>query len=238
MTDFILLHAACVIGAYYGADRPFFAAALSDGTIARMRATFEDGLLRWGVDHDSDQINMSYPAIGIAPITLSTSTSVACCLRGGTVYLLPESNHLDPIIVILGPIDPDGESSINYLQGFAAGNLCVDGIPGVPIANQQAVLIFASGGIMKVCTCALLAQLEEDWVLQELIDNGTITLLRDLLCSFNEDDKLLESELWRKAREELVQSSNDDLNVELLNLLSFINTRQLLLELATEDGSN
>lgn len=239
MPDFILLHICRVIGAYHGTGRPFFAAALSDGTIARMRATFQDDVLRWGVHHDSEQVVLSYPAIGIALVSLSTSTtSVACCLRGGTVYLLPESEHLEPITVILGPVDTDGDSSINHLQGFTAGNVCVDGIPGI-VANELAVLIFASaGGIMKVSTCALLAQSEEDLFLQELVKNGSAQLLRELLCSVDEDDKLLmTSQVWRKAREELAQAPYE-LKVEMLNSSSFINTRQLLFEIAEEDRSN
>jgi hypothetical protein len=76
------------LGANDGA-RPSFAAALSDGSIAVMRAMITDGSLRWGVD--GDQRVLSFPAIGIAPVTLSTGPHLACCLRGGTVYLVPEN---------------------------------------------------------------------------------------------------------------------------------------------------
>jgi hypothetical protein len=210
---------------------PFFVAALSDGTVARMRASIEEGLLCWGVQKDFDQVVLSFPAIGIAPVNLSTGTSVlACCLRGGTVYLVPEGEHLEPITVILGPVDKDQESTINYLHGFTAGNVCVDGIPGL------AVLVFASaGGTLQVFSCALLTQTEEDNVFQELVHNGSVELLRDLLCSVEEDDQLLAPDVRKKAREELMQTSADQVTIDLLNSPSFVNTRELLLKLSKEE---
>lgn len=221
-----------LLGASTGeSSTPFFAAALSDGTVARMHASIEEGMLRWGVKKDIDQVVLSFPAIGIAPVNLSTGTSVACCLRGGTVYLVPEGEHLQPITVILGPVNKDQESSIHYLQGFTAGNVCVGGIPGL------AVLVFASaGGTLQVFSCALLTQTEEESVLQELVHNGSVELLRDFLCSVEEDDQLLALDVRKKAREELMQdASTDQVTVELLNSPSFVNTRELLVELSKEE---
>ena len=84
-------------------------------------------------------------------------------------------------------------------------------------------------------SCALLTQTEEDNVLQELVHNGSVELLRDLLCSVEEDDQLLAPDVRKKAREELMQASADQVTIDLLNSPSFVNTRELLLKLSKEE---
>lgn len=220
-----------------GAD-PFFAAALSDGNIARLRAAVEDGTLSWGVHNDCDQVVLSYPAIGIAPVKLSTGTHIACCLRGGTVYLVPDSEHLEPISVILAPVDTEQETCTHYIQGFTAGNVIVDGLEQTVGNDDLAVLVFSTaGGILEVYACSLLSQTEQDSTLLELVENGPAELLRDLLCLVEEDDPLLVSDAWKKSRDELMLvAKNDSLTAEMLRSSSFTHTRTVLMKLSEKDS--
>ena len=207
-----------------------------------MYATIDDSSLQWGVSNESDQVVLSYPAIGLATVSLSTGRYLACCLRGGTVYLVPESdsNTVKPVLVILGHVDVGKEPSTHYLQGFTAGNVLVNGVKTAVSKNQNlAVLIYSSaGGVLKVNSCELLAQTEQDSILLELVHNGTAQLLRELLCSVDDDDGLLRSsDVWRRARRELIQAKDDALTAEMLNSLSFVHTRQVLIQLASEDAN-
>jgi hypothetical protein len=216
------------LGAHDGV-RPFFAAALSDGTIAVMHATFADGSLRWGVN--GSQIALSFPAIGIASVTFSTGSHVACCLRSGTVYLVPENDT--PVAAILAPVER--ESSTQYLQGFHAGNMLVKGITSY---SDLPVFVYSgAGGILQVYSCVLLSQTEKDSVLRELVENGSVTLLRDFLCSLRGEDPLLIMDLWNLARDEFLHA-NDTPTFSMLSSASFANTRRLLIELSeVNDGS-
>lgn len=217
------------LGAYDGA-LPFFAAALSDGTIAVMRATIVEGSLHWGVD--GDQRVLSFPAIGIAPVALSTGSHVACCLRGGTVYLVPENDN--PVTVILAPVEK--QASTQYLHGFHAGNVRVEGIMSSR-DNELPVLVYSgAGGISKVYSCELLSLTEQDCLLRELVENGSVKLLWEMLCSLSDEDPLLIMDLWKLARDEFLQSSNAP-TFGMLCSASFANTRHLLMELSKEEYS-
>jgi hypothetical protein len=163
------------LGAHDGA-LPFFVAVFSDGTIAVMRAAIADGSLRWGVD--CDQRVFFFSAIGIAPVTLSTGPDMACCLCGGTVYLVPENDT--PVTAILGPVEK--QASTQYLHGFHAGNVRVEGITSSR-DNELPVLVYSgAGGILKVYSCELLSETEQDRLLRELVENGSVKLLREMLC--------------------------------------------------------
>lgn len=207
-----------------------------------MSATFENGSLEWGVNSDNDQVILSFPAIGIVSVHLASGTHTACCLRGGTVYLIPKTNsenRLEPIAVILRPVDDETEPSTQYLQGFTAGNMAVGGLETRSNeSNELAVLIYSlGGGILQVSSCTLLTQPEEYYVLHELVENGTIQLLRELLCSLEDDDPLFSSKSssWRQARDELKKAASEG-NVEL-NSPMYTSTREVLMELAErKDG--
>jgi len=203
-----------------------------------MHATIKNDSLKWGVPNDSDQVVLSYPAIGLATVDLSTGTHITCCLRGGTVYLVPESDELQPITVILSQVDTEVEPPMKYLQGFTAGNVRVDGIKS-SADKELAVLVYSlAGGILKVYACELLAPTEEDSVLLELVKNGSAQFLRDLLFSVEDDDPLLSaSEAWKRSREEVMQADDGALTAETLRSPSFIHTRQVLMELSEVDGS-
>lgn len=225
-------HFRPLVGSHSGND-PFFAAALSDGTVARLRATLEDGNFCWGVQNDCDQVTLSYPAVGLAHVHLPMGDYIACCLRGGTVYLVPDSKDVEPITAILGPADAEEEDSTHYLQGFTAGNVRVDGIERSTCETELAVLLFSSaGGVLKVYSCALLAQSEEDSILNELVENGTFRFFRDLVGSLEDDDPLLGSGEWNKARDEMKKVRGKELTAETLRSPSMVYTRQVLMELS------
>ena len=220
-----------VLGACNGTN-PFFAAALSDGTIARMSAKFEDDTLLWGVCNDLDQVIISYPAIGLVPVDLRIGTHIACCLRGGTVYLIPQSDTLEPIKVILGPIDAEHQPSVQYLQGFTAGNISVNGITSTTDKEVPVLIYSSDGGILKVYACLLLSQTEQDCVLQELVNNGSAQLLREFLCSLEDDNPQLRSDIWKKSRHEMMQTNDETLSFETLCSSSFVHTRKVLMDLS------
>lgn len=197
--------------------------------LAVMHAMSVDGSFRWGVN--GNQIALSFPAIGIASVTLSTGSHVACCLRCGTVYLVPENDS--PVTAILAPVER--ESSTRYIQGFYAGNVLVDGSTSF---KDLPVLVYSgAGGILQVYSCELLSQTEQDSVLRELVENGSVKLLQDLLSSLSEEDPLLIMDVWNLARAEFLQA-NDAPTFFMLRSASFANIRRLLVELSEVDDSN
>jgi hypothetical protein len=92
------------LGAHDGAH-PFFAAVLSVGTIAVMRATIMDDSLRWDVD--GDQTCLVLPRYSLF-----------------LYHSLPENDT--PVTVNLAPVEK--QASTQYLLGFHAGSILVEGI--------------------------------------------------------------------------------------------------------------
>ena len=151
------------------------AVALADGTIAILSAKEEvpaNGdnktmlLLQWGIQNDYHQLLLSYPAIGCAQVQLQRQmqqTHLACCLRGGTTYLVPimeddndDDNDVADVVVPGESKDPStkamseplhditvytpGSSEISdsqYVQSFTAGNVIIENDNHRPNQQQQ-----------------------------------------------------------------------------------------------------
>lgn len=201
-----------------------------------------NGSLEWGVVHDSDQVTLSFPAIGVAPVELSTGVHIACCLRGGTVFLVPKDNVLSPVTAILAPVDDLEEEeeplSPHYLHGFCAGNVSVKGINFFPRDATLPVLVFSGPpGVLQVFSRELVSQTEEETLLRELLENGTVQLLGEMLCSLRDEDPLLILEIWNQSRQEFlgIEADVTSLRVNDLSSPSFAHTQRLLIQLAEQD---
>ena len=224
----------------------FFAAVLSDGTAAVLRtiASRKDGKLSlsWGIRDDIHQCLLQYPAIGMGELCLASGRHIACCLRGGTTYLLPlvsQSDSPSDVPVFLFPrkdIEDDDDEPLIYLHGFTAGNLkMTDEDISLP------VLVYAGeGGLMEVYSCDLLARdctlaAQLHLCIEEMQQNGSIELLLDVLRSIKEGDPLLEIEEWKRAHSETTQASNKgiDANSVVMDTDKFPAIRSLALQLAT-----
>ena len=132
-----------------------------------------------GLHDEYHQFLLPFPAIGTGTVTIqdrniSSDNSdldqqpfLACCVRGGTCYLLPTSSiHNDqrtspssikrrirrPIQAFAFPHDVDTDLASVYVQSFTAGNLVVDSNE-----SEVPVMLFSSpGGTVDVYSCELL----------------------------------------------------------------------------------
>jgi hypothetical protein len=167
--------------------------ALPDGTIAFLSSnpTMVDAV---GIVEENHQILMSYPTVGCGVVTISddrtaigvTTSYLACCLRGGTCYLLPivpssssssssgtttnsetsivqqetddATNNHPSISTFQFPHDVASDLPYTYVRGFTAGNLQL--LRNVDSHGSQLlhpVLVFAwPGGVVDVYVCGLL----------------------------------------------------------------------------------
>jgi len=110
-----------------------FAFAVSDGTVA---ISYCDGE-SWGIYNGGNQIMLCQKSIGLGTVTTckddeaSHSRYITCCLRGGTIYLVPvvEPSYQSTmtknqnISMFTVPCDPSGEDDAvgRYVQAFSAG---------------------------------------------------------------------------------------------------------------------
>jgi hypothetical protein len=203
---------------------------LADGTVgiatASMRPssrdTDEGEAVSWGIARRSDQLLLSYPAIGLGTVTLRSPPSgsaasseahyLACCLRGGTVYLvdlLPTLGDSDDSLprrqlkVIAYPKDLDVDSSaVQQVQGFVAANI---NSRGAWCAESVPVLVYAwPGGILDVYACELQARTGcPRRLLEQLVENGSAQLLRELLMESTDESLASRGELWCSAKVEV-----------------------------------
>ncbi|CAB9523341.1 expressed unknown protein [Seminavis robusta] len=208
--------------------------ALADGTIAMLTATEDtkEDELRWGVANDYNQLLLPYPAIGCAAVNWDASQHppnysphVACCLRGGSTYLMPFVNPEDanseiPVTVFL----LDVETHSRYIHGFTAGNLILSPPPTIASEDQEhnnsltskdgfsvttPVLVYGwAGGIVDVFSCELNAGAvpgrrpmithREESALEDLISNGSYNLLADLMMLLLQDENSTDSNLLQQ----------------------------------------
>lgn len=210
--------------------------------------------LQWGIANDYNQLLLPYPAIGCAAVnwnmspTLEHKPQVACCLRGGSTYVVPflpptgnnETGETTPVTVFT----LDTETHSRYIHGFTAGNLRLpfpDGEEGKP--KTLPILAYGwAGGIVDLFCCDLkgttpcrpMIGTREILALGELVDNGSTTMLSKLLSSMDDTDPLLSQPIWRKAFEEFKRQSLDGIAAKDLLLPKFSATQELLLLLSTD----
>ena len=239
--------------------------SLSDGTVAILSSDTEFGLSSssWGIVKDAHQLILSYPAIGCGRIhqkqhytnadgqdedeTNNRKEYIACCLRGGTCFLIPvvdgDAHHDIAAIPYLHDVDADWTSV--YIQGFTAGDLDVKTING---RRSLPVMVYAlAGGTLDVYTCGLIHPLTPDVekavddaenreCLTDLLQGGALSMVSDLLERMNgdENDPLWADPLW-KATHKAFQSSKvlpAAMTIDQIQSPTFESFKNLLLTLA------
>jgi hypothetical protein len=201
------------------------AAALADGAVLLLSSSTltPDGTLEWGIQFPGDQILLSYPAVGIGLVPSYSTRSeaepgphIACCLRGGTTYLIPihardgsQASLLEvdpPISVVMYPHDIDADIDFQRIQGFVAGQLSMTGMPMRRFTQETIpVLIYAwPGGIIDIYAAELLHNTDASAsaLLEELVLNGSAELLRTYLTTVSPKEDLQRQE-WKYAQEEI-----------------------------------
>lgn len=185
----------------------------------------------------------------------------ALCLRGGSTYLVPfvapgdNSNIGDFTTVTV--FSPDCEVDTRYVKSFAAGNLiCVpDGsaqkeqeeasnhnneeTPVEPAKIPVLIYGWACGTINIYCcklledrkSCRAMIGHRERSCLEELVSNGSVRILRELLRALQDSDPLLQQPMWTEARIECLQQETnlEEINVEDLLQSHHSSLRALLL---------
>lgn len=218
-------------------------AALADGSVGILtsfKSEREGG--GWGVMPYARQATLAYPAIGLGELNLPSGPHLACCLRGGTVYCLSmdyDEEDESAIPIFLPPFE-GGEEDYEFLHGFAAGNIQMQG-SGVTYGSLHTdklpiVVYSGDGGVMEVFACGSLCSMnpsvEKHVALQEMTENGTIRMLVDELQGMSDENSLLTDILWLKSRQEC---RDEAITVDMVmanHKNRFENTHALLLSLA------
>lgn len=188
--------------------------ALSNGTVARLSPG-------WGVKNDMDQLQFSYPVIGMGILEDYNDTMyLVCGCRAGTCYLVPlaskEQNQEENMIrVIEYPHDIDADHASIYVEHIITGNVKRDD------GSTMAVLIYTMpGGVVEVYACELIFSKgidafisEEDEFLEALIRNGCLEMVLKVFEQTNDFD-MMDTEsrgLWENARAEISKRGEQSL---------------------------
>lgn len=191
-----------------------------------------------------------------------------CCLRGGSTYLIPYlsestgSNASDDNLRKETPITVftfDTETHARFVSDFTAGTLILS--PATSSAEPSShsrddavprtmpVLMYGwAGGIVDVYSCDLMEtskptcrpvmRPKEVSTLEELISNGSLSLLIQVLSVLADSDPLLRQTLWKEARRECREASMEDVIAKDLLLPKFAAIRSLLLLLSTAESAD
>ncbi|KAL3935624.1 MAG: hypothetical protein SGBAC_008890, partial [Bacillariaceae sp.] len=187
---------------------------------------------------DVHQLLLSYPVVGCGRIhqehnvngnddahngdETSREEYIACCLRGGTCFLIPVTNEEvhQEIIAIPYLHDVDADWTSVYLQGFAAGDLRVIANKDTKSKRSIPIVVYAlAGGALDVYACSLMhppmpdiekhvADDEKRECLAGLLGSDTLSVVSQLLEQMNtdENDPLWSDQLWKETHE-VFQSS-------------------------------
>lgn len=201
--------------------------ALADGTVALVEAEFRSGCLSWGLLRSFDQLVFSFPVVGVGGVSYQynngegcCSNSVACCLRGGTTYLIPirddaSQRESHNILVFPLPHDVDLDSYTRQLQGFTSGNILLTRY-SPDVSNQSedlfSILVYVwPGGLIDVYNCGLVMKrypkpriLNDIVFLRELDANGSLIILQIFLESADTENLKTRGAHWMLARDEIL----------------------------------
>jgi len=205
--------------------------------------------MSWGIAHDLNQVVFGVPCIGMGMLdenevhgcddeslkkTATTNSAesstkyIACCLRGGTVFLLPvcpplsEENEFmqnvcSNVIMYDCPVDLSGDEDglLRFVQGFTIGYIQpfedfgtfqkrdLEYKPAMSASKAKPLLLYTwAGGMIDVYECASLNESTRSTgsLGTELLKNGTMHLLVEQLLNMEEDDEcLLLDSLWKGA---------------------------------------
>jgi len=219
-----------------------FAAASSDGTVTISH--YIPGK-SWGIMEEDNQIMLSQRCIGMGTFDYGGNKSdfdgdvpgarryVVCCLRGGTIYLVPvlENGASNPtlgqsdVTVFAVPVDPDGDDDglVRFVQNFTAGVAQVvhwkdrigtdkSHLTGNATDNamKSVALVGWPGGNIDVYEVAPGWRRNTDILTGEIFDKGVVAKLVQRLLEIDKRHPLISSDLWRRAWNECHEGSNVD----------------------------
>ena len=229
-----------------------FSTLLGNGALVTFHYQMYATGLSWGLQHNRNHIMMPFPSFAGAGIfdTESSSSSsqfIACCLRGGTVIVIPvkHSQNFSCNDVLLNNTSFDSagidDDSVRFIQGFTAGNIRVRSLgQSLPDPKRLLKIYFQawSCGTIECYTCDPQyrgLQGPDDMtsqVYRELKSNGALERLISLLTS---DHSHLEAgPLLQQASREYRRAM--DSNEDFMGLISSgdsdtSSSRQLLAQL-------
>ena len=192
---------------------------------------------------------------------------VACCLRGGSTYLIPFAQPVPSNNQEVGESTPvtvftfDTGTHARYVSDFTAGNLILSSVDSKHKTKDSheasdgttqtttPVLIYGwAGGIVDVYSCDLMETAKsscrpvtsrrEVSAIEELLSNGSLRLLMQLLSTLEDTDPLLHQNLWKEARRECREQSLEGIVAKDMLLPKFTAIRSLLLLLSTKDAGS
>mmetsp|Transcript_21338 Transcript_21338/g.45095 ORF Transcript_21338/g.45095 Transcript_21338/m.45095 type:complete len:272 (+) Transcript_21338:1770-2585(+) len=246
-----------------------FASASSDGTVAISHYHPKHG--SWGVMEEDNQIMLFQRCIGVGTFDYSNicpfksrldetvaKRYIACCLRGGTIYLIPvkepsASGHND-ITMLAAPLEPDGDDDgvVRFAQNFTAGmaqvlswtnQVLIDTtkmIGNISDSTKKSVAMVGwPGGNVDVYEVNPAQSRDTSILVGELVDSGVVTKLVERLLEVDKSHPLITSELWRKVWHECDRVKNVDAILKGIKSTSrdFSAMRSMLLNLTQYDSN-
>lgn len=185
---------------------------------------------------------------------------IACCLRGTTTYLIPldsgaaasenrpksQESRMLAFFVPSDAQDGTGMTVNRYLQSFAAFDLATTSCLGTGEGFRKSfvpiVVYVWPGGIIDLYSCGLLPQLTSATdeqlpnavsLLDELVTNGSVKLLRQLLMQSENKLDGQEDEVWKNARAEvLIHGDTVPITRHDVDSKQFLSFRSVLLQLS------
>lgn len=191
------------------------AVILAEGSVLLITTFLVDGEFEWGIQRASEQLLLSFPAIGVG-CAIQTSgedtvPNITCCLRGGTSYLIPcdskdTTETSDSLNVITYPHDIDTDNPPHRVDFFSAGVIRYSVDDRKFTKSSIPILVYCwPGGIIDVYASELLQEKKTytNAILTELVFDGTVQLLREHLLSLTIEALALRDDSWSLARDEL-----------------------------------
>lgn len=216
-----------------------FASATSDGTVA-ISHCIEEGT--WGITDENNQIMLFQQCIGLGTIKSGNERYIACCLRGGTMYLVPVVEGTDPkkdIVVYATPVDLADCGAVRYVQKFAAGMAKVTSWQDDDNSSDMkcAALIGWSGGKIDVYEMKR-EEPGDNTLLEKVAEGGALSKFVETIMAMDENHiQLKSSAMWKKAWDECTNANEADSTADKIrnpNDHAFEGTRSLLLSLMAD----
>jgi hypothetical protein len=235
----LLVHSPSVIAPFHG-NVPAFVASFSNGTVAIIHWKNDDSNhIHYGVQNERNQIIMAAPCMGLGIFdetllqeykhtSLRHRNNIACCTRGGIIWVLPTSSFPDSksnaedlqqqqIIRYQVPYDPFGDDDgvTRYIQGFTAGYVKMKCWRSLEVRVEPLMFHAWSGGLIDVYSCDMAMELQESVednksLFALLLDNGAIhALVKYLLDQACDSLHDIDTDLLERARKECNNAGED-----------------------------
>ena len=180
--------------------------------------------------------------IGLGTIKSGKKRYVACCLRGGTIYLVPVVEGTNPrkdILMYATPVDLADCGAVRYVQNFAAGMAQVTSWQDNDNSSSMkcAALIGWSGGKVDVYEMKT-EEPGDNMLLNKLAERGAMSKFVEMIMTMDENhNQLKSSTLWKQAWDECSKANEVDSAVDRIrnpNDHTLEGTRLLLLSLMND----